>query len=102
MKFHLEKISFGGMATNDIQFVETSFFSTIVLAKLQDMKTHDLWAAASMLNPGMRDFPIVIYSREQSKTMNGANGLIRRLLVSMGDRASNKILTSPFSRNATF
>lgn len=92
-------MSFGGMASDDIQSVETSIFATFVLAKLKNMKIHDLWAAASMLYPGLRAFPFLIYSKERSEFMDCAKGLIFCLYDSVGDRASNKIPTSSNARH---
>lgn len=95
-------MSLSDMATDDTRSFGTSFFVTIALAKIVNMNTQDLWAAASMLNPGMLHFPFLVYSRERSKIMDDAKGLIRRLLVSMGDIASDKIWTSTNARDTDF
>lgn len=68
------------MVTLDSSTIEaTSQFETLVHQRLDNIDSHDLWLAASVLNPAMRDISFLVYSKNRRSALSDAKAITRKI-----------------------
>lgn len=84
--------SVGGLDVETLTTKPTAAFPYFVLQKLDDMNMHALWLTAFLLNPGMRNFPFLVYLRNRNSSMTAAKTIRcfdRRLTIMMSKKLSS-------------
>lgn len=83
LKQQLTNVSFGDLDVETLKSEPTAASVTVLLQKLEDMKTSDLGLAASILNPGMRNLLFLVCSGNRDSSMTAAKAIIRRMIRSV-------------------